>query len=197
MKKVCGFLIPYWKKGIIPVLFLLISTFISFVFPLFPKWAIDDVVIKKNYDKLLFLAIAFLVLILFQRLFSYLNEITFFKFQKRSILSIQRNLLKKVFYYPMEFFDKNHSGYLMGRIRGDVAGLSYIFSSGLVMFFMHIGARSPLLIYLIKYPCSYHFLSFFQSKKTTIFIFFISSSENCFITFNSGISRSFISISSL
>jgi ABC-type bacteriocin/lantibiotic exporter with double-glycine peptidase domain len=136
MKIAIKFILPYWKKGIIPVLFLLISTFISFVFPLFPKWAIDDVVIKKNYDKLLFLAIAFLILILFQRLFSYLNEITFFKFQKKSILSIQKKLLKKVFYYPMEFFDKNHSGYLMGRIRGDVAGLSYIFSSGLVMFFM-------------------------------------------------------------
>lgn len=136
LKAIFKFTAPYWKKGFIPVFFLLISTIISFAYPLFSKWAIDDVVIKKNYEKLLPLAIIFLALILLQRLFSYLNEITFFKFQKESILDIQINLLKKVFYYPMDFFDKNHSGYLMGRIRGDVAGLSYIFSSGLVMAIM-------------------------------------------------------------
>lgn len=136
IKAIFKFVAPYWKKGIIPLLFLLAATVISFFYPLFTKWAIDDVVVKKNHDKLLILVIAFLVLILFQRLFSYLNEITFFKFQKDSILDIQVNLIKKVFYYPMDFFDKNHSGYLMGRIRGDVAGLSYIFSSGLVMAIM-------------------------------------------------------------
>lgn len=136
MKENFYFFLPYWKKGLIPVLFLLVSTAISFIYPLFSKWAIDDVVMQKNYEKLILLTGAFLMLILVQRVFAYLNEITFFKFQKTSILGIQKDLLKKVFYYPMDFFDKNHSGYLMGRIRGDVAGLSYIFSAALVMFFM-------------------------------------------------------------
>lgn len=136
LKAIFKFAAPYWKKGIIPLLFLLAATVISFFYPLFTKWAIDDVVIEKNHDKLLVLVLAFLALIICQRLFSYLNEITFFKFQKDSILDIQVNLIKKIFYYPMDFFDKNHSGYLMGRIRGDVTGLSYIFSSGLVMAIM-------------------------------------------------------------
>jgi ABC-type bacteriocin/lantibiotic exporter with double-glycine peptidase domain len=114
----------------------MISTAIMFVYPLFSKWAIDNVVMEKHYDQLLNLTLAFFVLIVAQRLFSYLNEVSFFKFQRKSILGIQMDLLKKVFYYPMDFFDKNHSGYLMGRIRGDVAGLSYIFSAALVMFFM-------------------------------------------------------------
>ena len=135
-KEKAKFFIPYWKKGLIPVLFLIISTAISFVYPLFSKWAIDGVVLEKRYDQLLKLTLLFLALIVAQRVFSYLNEVSFFKFQKKSILGIQMDLLKKVFYYPMDFFDKNHSGYLMGRIRGDVAGLSYIFSAGLVMFFM-------------------------------------------------------------
>lgn len=136
IKEKFEFVLPYWKNGVIPVLFLLVSTAISFVYPLFSKWAIDDIVIRQHYDKLIYLSGAFLALILVQRLFAFLNEITFFKFQKTSILSIQKDLLKKVFFYPMDFFDKNHSGYLMGRIRGDVAGLSYIFSAALVMFFM-------------------------------------------------------------
>jgi ABC-type bacteriocin/lantibiotic exporter with double-glycine peptidase domain len=136
LKAIFKFTSPYWKKGLLPISFLFLSTVISFFYPLFSKWAIDDVVLKKNYQKLLPLTITFLLLILLQRVFSYLNEITFFKFQKESILDIQVNLLKKVFYYPMDFFDKNHSGYLMGRVRGDVAGLSYIFSSGMVMAIM-------------------------------------------------------------
>ncbi len=135
-KEKAKFFLPYWKKGLVPVLFLIVSTAISFVYPMFSKWAIDDVVMNKRHDKLLDLTLIFLVLIILQRIFSYLNEVSFFKFQRRSILGIQTDLLKKVFFYPMDFFDKNHSGYLMGRIRGDVAGLSYIFSAGLVMFFM-------------------------------------------------------------
>ncbi len=135
-KEIISFFAPYWKKGIIPVSFLLVSTVISFLYPLFPKWAIDDIVLKKNAGNLAALAMLFAVLIVVQRLCSYLNEVTFFKFQKESILDIQRKLLDKVFHYPMEFFDKNHSGYLMGRIRGDVAGLNFIFSEGLVMIGM-------------------------------------------------------------
>ena len=130
------FLLPYWRKGIIPVVFLLISTIISFVYPLFPRWAIDNVVMQQRHDKLLYIAIIFLGLIILQRVFLYLNEVTFFKFQKKCILDIQQKLLSKIFFYPMDFFDKNHSGYLMGRIRGDVTGLSYIFSQGLVLVVM-------------------------------------------------------------
>ena len=136
LKEKAKFFLPYWKKGLVPVLFLLISTSISFVYPMFSKWAIDGVVIEKHYDRLLTLTLIFLVLVIAQRLFAYLNEVSFFNFQRKSILGIQTDLLKKVFYYPMDFFDKNHSGYLMGRIRGDVAGLSYIFSAGLIMFIM-------------------------------------------------------------
>ncbi len=136
IKSMFTFIGPYWKKGLLPVFFLLISTVITFIYPLFSKWAIDIVVVEKNFDKLLFLAATFLVLILVQRLFTYLNNVTFFKFQKASILDIQLNLIQRVFYYPQDFFDKNHSGYLMGRIRGDVAGLSYIFSESLVMVVM-------------------------------------------------------------
>lgn len=135
-REIIAFFAPYWKKGIIPLFYLLIVTIISFIYPLFPKWAIDDIVAKKNPEKLVTLALIFSALIILQRVFSYLNEVTFFKFQKESILDIQKRLLDKVFHYPLGFFDKNHSGYLMGRIRGDVAGLNFIFSEGLVMIFM-------------------------------------------------------------
>ncbi len=93
---------------------------------------------KRQYGQLGFLAGTFLVLIILQRLFAYLNETTFFRFQKNTILSIQKDLLNRVFQYPLEFFDKKHSGYLIGRIRGDVAGLSYIFSEGFVRMAMDI-----------------------------------------------------------
>ncbi len=137
-KSIITFVGPYWKKGVVPVFFLFISTIISFSYPLFSKWAVDDVVINKNISRLPMLAIFFLVLVSLQQLFSYLNSVTFFKFQKNSILDIQVKLLRKIFYYPMEFFDSNHSGYMTGRIRGDVAGLSYIFSDALVRTVMDI-----------------------------------------------------------
>jgi len=169
------FIKPYWRKGVVPILFLLISTIASFIYPLFPKWAIDNVVIKGKYDQLIVLSGFLLLLIIIQWIFAYLNEVTFFKFQKSSILSIQEKLLRKVFYYPLDFFDKNHSGYLVGRIRGDVSGLSYIFSSGLVMLFMDlikfIGAFIILLTINVK-------LTLISFSIFPFLIWKISSSRN-------------------
>jgi len=129
-------IIHYWRKGIIPVIFLLISSGLSLLYPMFPKWAVDEVLGAKDMRKIVFIISAFFAVIILSQIFSYLNRITFFKFQKESILDIQKNLLEKVFNYPMEYFDKNHSGYLIGRIRGDVGGLSYIFSEALIMLIM-------------------------------------------------------------
>lgn len=138
MKDMVSFVGKYWRRGLVPVLFLLVSTVVSFVYPMFPRWAIDNVVMPRRFDLLPILALSFLGLIVMQRVFAYLNEITFFNFQKSTILEIQKELLERVFRYPMDFFDKNHSGYLLGRIRGDVAGLSYIFSEGLVTLLMDV-----------------------------------------------------------
>ncbi len=136
MREIFKFISPYWKRGIIPVIFLLFSTGISILYPLFPKWAIDNVFLKGHYERLIILAGLFLILIFLQRLFSYLNETTFFKFQRNTILNIQKDLLNRIFQFPLDFFDRKHSGYLVGRIRNDVSGLSYIFSEGIVMVLM-------------------------------------------------------------
>lgn len=150
MKQIAKFILPYWRKGILPIFFLLISTAISFFFPMFPKWAIDEIITGRKVELLPWLAGIFLAMIVLQRLFSYLNEITFFKFQKDSILDIQKRLTRRVFYYPMEFFDKNHSGYLMGRIHGDVAGLSFIFSHSMVMVLMDAVKFTAVLFILLS-----------------------------------------------
>ena len=136
MKEILKFISPYWKKGLLPVLFLLLSTGISLFYPLFPKWAVDFVFLMRHYEKLVFLALLFLILIFLQRLLSYLNETTFFNFQRSTILNIQKDLLARVCQLPLDFFDRKHSGYLVGRIRNDVSGLSYVFSEGIVMVLM-------------------------------------------------------------
>ena len=150
MKLFIKFLLPYWKKGIIPVIFLLISSGLSLIYPMFPKWAIDEVLGGKDTGKITLITVFFGIVIILSQLFSYINRITFFKFQKESILDIQKKLLEKVFNYPMEYFDKNHSGYLIGRIRGDVTGLSYIFSEALIMLMMDFMKFAATIIILMN-----------------------------------------------
>lgn len=144
------FVFHNWKKGLLPVLFLLIASGIALVYPQLSRLAIDVAVKKHDYRYLFYLACGFFILVILQRLFSYLNQITFFKFQKETILNIQKDLLSKVFSYPLDFFDKKHSGYLLGRIRGDVSGLSYIFSEGLVGSFIDLLKFFGVLIILLQ-----------------------------------------------
>lgn len=136
MKEIYKFIGSYWKKASTPILMLLLSTITSFLYPLFPKWALDNVVSKNNPRILLPLTLVFLGVIALERIFTYFNTITFYSFQKESIISIQEKLSDKIFNYPMDFFDQNHSGYLLGRIRGDVSGLSYVFSDSLMLAIM-------------------------------------------------------------
>jgi len=130
------FISPFWKKGIWSIVLLLTSTLISLTFPLFPKYAIDNILQKRNYQDLLWLALIYLLAVILQHLFAFAYETRFFSFQRNTIIRIQKSLLSRIFYYPSDFFDKFHSGYLIGRIKSDAAGLSYAFSEGLVTFIM-------------------------------------------------------------
>lgn len=132
-KEALSFFLPYWKKGAFPVFTLVVLTVISFIYPLFPKWALDEVVAKENTRLLPLLVALITALVLLQRLFSYLKQVTFYKFERRSILDIQEKLIDRILNYPLEFFTRNHSGYILGRIRGDVGGLSLLFSETLVL----------------------------------------------------------------
>ena len=133
IKEVVSTLFPYWKKGLLPIFYLFFSTIITFIYPLFSKWAFDELVYRENREILSRIIFSFLFLIVLQKLISYFSEVGFFKFQKNTMLSLQKRILKKLFNYPMNFFDSNHSGYLTGRIRGDIAGLSFLFSDNLIM----------------------------------------------------------------
>lgn len=159
MHPIFGFIYKNWKNGLKPVIFLLVSSSIALIYPQIPRLAIDVALKKQDYRYLFYLSLVFLILVIFQRIFSYLNEITFFKFQKATILNIQKELLRKVFSYPLEFFDKKHSGYLLGRIRGDVSGLSYIFSEGLVESFMDLIKFIGVLIILLNMNTRLAFIS--------------------------------------
>ncbi len=145
-----AYILKNWKHGVLPIIYLLASSIISLVYPQISRLAIDIVVTGHDYQYLSILSIGFMLLIVSQRLLSYLNEVHFFRFQKETILRIQGDLLKKVFGYPLEYFDERHSGYLLGRIRGDVAGLSYVFSEGIVEIVLDMIKMIIALIILLS-----------------------------------------------
>ena len=129
MKKQLEFILPYWKKGLIPILFLFLSSGLTLIYPQLSRVAIDSAIPHQNLSLLLKLSLIFFGLIIIERIFLYLNETTFNKFQSETLLNIQKRMLQSLFSFPMDFFDQKHSGYLIGRIRSDVLGLNYIFNS--------------------------------------------------------------------
>jgi ABC-type bacteriocin/lantibiotic exporter with double-glycine peptidase domain len=144
------YILSIWKKGILPAFYFILATIISLVYPLISKTAIDEVILNKRHNLLIFLSLVFLILLIFQQIFSYLSEMFFFKFQQNSIFDIQKLVVNKMISYPINFFEKNHSGYLIGRIRGDIAGLTYVISESLLIwvidFIKFIGAFFILFI---------------------------------------------------
>lgn len=133
-----------------PVLYLFLSSAITLIYPQLSRLAIDKAVSEKDLILLIELALAFFLLSMLERLFLYLNETSFAKFQSDSLLQIQKRILQKIFSYPMDFFDQKHSGYLVGRIRGDVLGLNYLFSASLIENIIELLKFIVVLIILIS-----------------------------------------------
>ncbi len=127
-----------WKVGLLAIICLLISTLITMIYPMFMKWGVDELVLSKDIENLLKYSGMFFILIIIERILSYISGVKYFEFQKLSIYEIQKELIRRLFEYPLEFFDNKHSGYLIGRIRGDVEGLSYLYSEGLLTGIMDI-----------------------------------------------------------
>lgn len=125
-----------WKLGAISIAVLIISSLLQYPQPMITKFLIDDVLIKKQIDLVIPVVALLAAIGIGQYLSGMFKSYYQMRFSQEVILDIQEKLVNKVLSLPKMFFDKNRSGYLMSRIRGDVQGANWFLSGTLVNLFM-------------------------------------------------------------
>ncbi len=123
------FMLPY--KGIfaLGVISLALSSLILLAFPRLAGELLDVATGKPRYfDSINQVAIALILILFIQSLFSFIRVYTFSIVSERGMADIRTNVYKKVIWLPMNFFDSHRVGDIMSRLTSDVSTLQDTFS---------------------------------------------------------------------
>lgn len=140
------------------------------------KYIVDNNLVPKNNDKLLVLAISYIVIILFIGIFDFVKEAILTIMGQKITKEIKIEMMEKLERINAMFFSSNSTGAVVSRFTNDVDAISSLFTSGIVgmmvdgfkligivisiwMFSSRIGFVTILLL-----PAIYGITRFFQKR---------------------------------
>ncbi|MCJ7596339.1 MAG: ABC transporter ATP-binding protein/permease, partial [Desulfobacterales bacterium] len=132
LKNLLPYLSRHWRKGVLGLLLIVLTSLLGLPQPLITRYIVDDVILARQLGLLAGAVIFLVVIVLAEKLMSLLQEFYFARFEQRVTLDIQGDLIECALHFPKSFFDKNQTGYLMSRLIFDVEGLRWFFSSTIV-----------------------------------------------------------------
>ena len=126
------FVFRHWRRGVLGALLILLNSLLGFPQPLITRYLVDDVILNRQLNLLLGVALLLATVKLLGMLTGMLQQFYFARFEQEVLLDIQHHLLDHTLRFPKSFFDDKEVGYLMSRLSSDVQGLRWFFSSTIV-----------------------------------------------------------------
>jgi len=126
------FFIRHWRMGVLGAFLILFTSVLSFPQPLVTKYLIDNVILARRLDRLLWVVILLAVLKILSMLSGMLQSYILTRYEQQIMLEIQESLFERTLHFPKEFFDEKETGYIMSRLTSDVQGLRWFFSGTIV-----------------------------------------------------------------
>lgn len=145
------FVKPVWKVGVVCLALMFITNGINVLMPLGSKVLIDYVLMKEDLQgienflqsfhldiligpvrcflgSINLIILTALVMSLMVGLIGLIQNFLTFKFQQESSFNLQTTLFDYLLRFPMTFFKKKQTGYLMSRVSGDAGNIQSLFS---------------------------------------------------------------------
>jgi ABC-type multidrug transport system fused ATPase/permease subunit len=148
------FIRPVWKLGAISLVLTIITTGLGSLLPLSSKVLIDFIIMKKGFqgvenllkslnlesiipitkyflESLNLVVLSMLIIGITIGLIGLIQRYLIFRFQQELTFNLQTTLFDHLLRFPMSFFKRKQTGYLMSRVSDDVEALQYLFSQNL------------------------------------------------------------------
>lgn len=132
LKNLWPFIVRHWRKGVLAACLIIFTTLLSFPQPLIMRYLVDDVILSSKLGLLAGAILLMAGILLAERLSKLFELFYSTRFEQEVVVDIQHGLFDRVLRFPMSFFDKNQTGYLMSRLSSDVQGLRWFFSGTIV-----------------------------------------------------------------
>jgi subfamily B ATP-binding cassette protein MsbA len=190
---------PAWKIGLVGLILTVITSALGSLLPLGSKVLIDFVITKEGFRRLNDFLISHdlgamvgplenslgsvdrVVLMIFviglvAGLAGLVRRYLVFRFQQEFTFNLQKALFDRLLRFPVSFFKKKQTGYLMSRVSDDLQTLQIIFSESLaeiaakLLYFLFglaiVSVLSPrLTIILLGVLPVYAFINYFFAKR--------------------------------
>ncbi|MFV8829193.1 ABC transporter ATP-binding protein [Alkalihalobacterium sp. APHAB7] len=129
-KRLKEFYWPYKNFFIGSMLFLIVVTAITVMYPIILKITIDDVILAGNSSLVPYIAFGFILLMVLKGFATYYHQFLGDLFGVRAVYELRNALYKKLQYLPFRYYDNAKTGDLMSRLTADVEGFRFFLSFG-------------------------------------------------------------------
>ncbi|GIN61351.1 putative ABC transporter ATP-binding protein YknU [Robertmurraya siralis] len=129
-KKLKEFYWPFKSYFIWSVVFMLLITGITVVYPIILQVTIDEVVLGGKNNWIPYLALGFIAIMIVKGIGTYIHQYTGDLFGITSVYKLRNSLYEKLQYLPFRYYDNAKTGDLMSRLTADVEGFRFFLSFG-------------------------------------------------------------------
>jgi ATP-binding cassette, subfamily B, multidrug efflux pump len=171
-------LMPYLKtvQGtlIATMIYLLIATLTATVVPLLLKAAIDDYIVPKDFQGLLFIGLYSLLLIIGTYIFQYLGTYYSFVAAQKIVLDLRKDIFHKLLTLSNQYLGKTPLGVIITRTTNDTEKLSELMSSGAVQLVNDVILLIVTLFFLFSTNVTLSLYSLFLTPLVVWSVVFFS-----------------------
>jgi ATP-binding cassette, subfamily B, multidrug efflux pump len=149
-KKLKEYYWPFKNYFIWSILFMLIVTAITVVYPMILQLTIDEAVIGGRYELIPVLAAGFVGSMVVKGICTYIYQYTGDLFGIHSVYKLRNSLYEKLQFLSFRYYDNAKTGDLMSRLTADVEGFRFFLSFGfseLIRFVLLIGISFSVMFY--------------------------------------------------
>ncbi|MFZ3579895.1 ABC transporter ATP-binding protein [Virgibacillus sp. DJP39] len=129
-KKLKQYYWPFKKYFFTSLVFLIIVTAITLVYPIILQQTIDEVILKDRYPLIPYIALAFLFLMIIKGFATYFHQYLGDLFGIRSVFVLRDALYEKLQVLSFKYYDNAKTGDLMSRLTADVEAFRFFLSAG-------------------------------------------------------------------
>jgi ATP-binding cassette, subfamily B, multidrug efflux pump len=149
-KKLKHYYWPFKRYFLLSMLFLLLVTLITVIYPIILQITIDDAVLGGQQEKIPLLALGFIMIMIVKGLCTYVYQYSGDMFGVHSVYKLRNSLYEKLQFMSFRYYDNAKTGDLMSRLTADVEAFRFFLSFGfseLVRFLLLIALAFSVMFY--------------------------------------------------
>lgn len=145
---------PYRKYLVASIIFMIITTAITLIYPVLLQKTIDDVMLGGEFHLITLLLAGYFTLMVIKGIAQYIQQYTGEMFGIYTMYRLRDRLYEKLQFLPFRYYDNAKTGDIMSRLTADVQGVRHFLAMGITEVIRLILFIGISIIIMLSYSIS-------------------------------------------